>query len=185
MNANPLAAQGKGPQNSIRTAARLTAFPKATILHERVACLLSSVRYRFMSVIFPRRHWFLAFLAIIALATSAIAEPPKEPEGAKETVKLVIDYGDGAQKVFTSVPWTKETTVFTVLEAAARHPRGIKFVHQGKGETVLVTAIDDLKNEGRGRNWLYEVNGKLGDRSCAVMPLKAGDSVLWRFGKYQ
>ena len=138
-----------------------------------------------MFLIFPRRHWFLAFLATIALATSAIAEPPKESEAAKETVKLVIDYGDGVQKVFASVPWTKETTVFAALEAAAKHPRGIKFVHQGKGETVLVTAIDDLKNEGRGRNWLYEVNGKLGDRSCAVMPLKAGDSVLWRFGKYQ
>lgn len=138
-----------------------------------------------MFVIFPPRYSTIVFLAIVALAASAVAEPPKEPEGAKETVKLVIDYGDGVQKVFPSVPWTKETTVFAALEAAARHPRGIKFVHQGKGETVLVTAIDDLKNEGRGRNWLYEVNGKLGDRSCAVMPLKAGDSVLWRFGKYQ
>jgi len=138
-----------------------------------------------MFLILPLRHCVIAFLATFALTTSAIAEPPKEPEAVKETVKLVIDYGDGVQKVFASVPWTKEATVFTALEAAAKHPRGIKFVHQGKGETVLVTAIDDLKNEGRGRNWLYEVNGKLGDRSCAIMPLKAGDSVLWRFGKYQ
>ena len=138
-----------------------------------------------MFLSYPPRHWVIAFLAAIALANSAIAEPAKEPEGTKETVKLVIDFGDGVQKVFNSVPWTKETTVLTALEAASKHPRGIKFVHQGKGETVLVTAIDDLKNEGRGRNWLYEVNGKLGDRSCAVMPLKAGDSVLWRFGKYQ
>jgi hypothetical protein len=116
---------------------------------------------------------------------SRAAEPVKEQEGAKETVKLAIDYGDGVQKQFAALPWTKETTVLTALEAAAKHPRGIKFTHQGKGETVLVTAIDDLKNEGRGRNWLFEVNGKLGDRSCAVTPLQAGDSVLWRFGKYQ
>jgi hypothetical protein len=107
----------------------------------------------------------------------------KEQERAKDTIKLVVDYGDGVQKQFAALLWTKETTVLSVLEAAARHPRGIKFTHQGKGETVLVTAIDDLKNEGRGRNWLYEVNGKLGDRSCAVMPVQAGDSVLWRFGK--
>lgn len=115
----------------------------------------------------------------------AAAEPAKEQEGAKETVKLAIDYGDGVQMQFAALPWTKDMTVFAALEGAAKHPRGVKIVHQGKGETLLVTAIDDLKNEGRGRNWLYEVNGKLGDRSCAVMPLKAGDSVLWRFGKYQ
>lgn len=128
----------------------------------------------------------VAVLALAALsAERATAEPAQDPQPAKETVKLLIDYGDGAQKVFSAIPWTKETTVFTALESAAKHSRGIKFTHQGKGETVLVTAIDDLKNEGRGKNWLYEVNGKLGDRSCAVMPLKAGDSVLWRFGKYQ
>lgn len=140
---------------------------------------------------FIRRHFVLASLLAVLAGSSAIgenraaAEPQKEQEGAKETVKLAIDYGDGVQKQFAELPWTKEMTVLAALEAAAKHPRGIKFVHQGKGETLLVTAIDDLKNEGRGRNWLYEVNGKLADRSCAVMPLKAGDSVLWRFGKYQ
>ncbi|MBC7853084.1 MAG: DUF4430 domain-containing protein [Pirellulaceae bacterium] len=125
----------------------------------------------------------LAFGAALT-ASTATAEPPPE-QAVKETVKLVIDYGDGVQTQFAELPWTKETTVLAALEAAAKHPRGIKFTHQGKGETVLVTAIDDQKNEGRGRNWLYEVNGKLGDRSCAVMPLKSGDSVLWRFGKYR
>lgn len=146
-----------------------------------------------MQVLLPpsTRHFLWAFL-VIALASGAsftagatTAEPGKEQVAATETVKLVIDFNDGVQKQFVALPWTKETTVLTALEAAAKHPRGIKFTHQGKGENVLVTAIDDLKNEGRGRNWLYEVNGKLGDRSCAVMPLKSGDSVLWRFGKYQ
>jgi len=130
------------------------------------------------------RSLLLASLLASFVGRAVWAEPSKEEE-AKETVKLIVEYGDGVQKVFVSVPWTKETTVFAALEAAAKHPRGIKITHQGKGETLLVTAIDDLKNEGRGRNWLYEVNGKLGDRSCAVMSLKAGDSVLWRFGKYQ
>ena len=138
-----------------------------------------------------KRHFVLAFL-VAALACGAVftarasaAQPAQEKEAAKDTVKLVFDYGDGVQKQFATLPWTKEMTVLGALEAAAKHPRGIKFSHQGKDETVLVTAIDDQKNEGRGRNWLYEVNGKLGDRSCAVMPLKSGDSVLWRFGKYQ
>ena len=145
-----------------------------------------------MMVIFQNQRFPSAYVLLLALACStavlsrvAIADPPKEPEASQETVKLIVDYGDGVQKVFAAIPWTKETTVFSALESASKHPRGIKFTHQGKGETVLVTAIDEQKNEGRGKNWLYETNGKLGDRSCAVMPLKAGDSVLWRFGKYQ
>ena len=146
-----------------------------------------------MLVISPPTRRLLILACLLALlACSPVvgggqsrAEPPKEPEAAKETIKLAIDYGDGVQKQFTTLPWTKDMTVLAALEAAAKHPRGIKFAHQGKGETLLVTAIDELKNEGRGRNWLYEINGKLGDRSCAVMPIKAGDSVLWRFGKYQ
>lgn len=139
---------------------------------------------------FTRRQYIVGCLLAVAVSwmvhsRSRADEPTQEPGAAKDTIKFTVDYGDGVQRQFTALPWKKETTVLTALEAAAKHPRGIRFTHQGKGETLLVTAIDDLKNEGRGRNWLYEVNGKLGDRSCAVMPLQAGDSVLWRFGKYQ
>jgi len=134
--------------------------------------------------------FFLALVALVLSPPPAAGDEkakaaPKTSESAQELVKVVIDYGDGVQKHFGAIPWKEELTVFAALEAVTKHPRGVKIVHQGKGETVLVTAIDDLKNEGRGRNWLYEVNGKLGDRSCAVMPLKAGDSVLWRFRKYE
>ena len=123
---------------------------------------------------------------LLILASVAHSDEPKPAtEENKETVKLTIDFGDGVQKTFLALAWNKDSTAFSALETAAKHPRGIKFTHQGKGATLLVTAIDELKNEGRGRNWLYEVNGKLGDRSSAVMPLKAGDSILWRFGKYQ
>src|SRR5436190_4488182 len=103
---------------------------------------------RFRTLYLVRALLLASLLASFASRLSPIwAEPPKDPEAAKETVKLVVDYGDGVQKVFASLPWTKETTVFSALEAAAKHPRGIKIAHQGKGETLLVTAIDDLKNE--------------------------------------
>lgn len=125
------------------------------------------------------RRTFLVF-GLSLIAALAAAETPKE-----NTVKLTIDYGDGVQKVFVALPWKEKLTVFGALEAAAKHPRGIKVAHQGAGETLFVTAIDDRKNEGRGRNWLYEVNGKLGNKSAGVYELSAGDSVLWRFGKYE
>ena len=72
-----------------------------------------------------------------------------------------------------------------VMLAAKKHPRGIHFEYKGKGATALLTKIDDVTNEGRGRNWLYRVNGDPGDRSMGVFELKAGDAVLWKFDKYQ
>ncbi len=129
--------------------------------------------------IIDRRTLVTLFLSLAA-ALAAAAEPAKE-----KSIKLTIDYGDGVQKVFVALPWTEKLTVLSALQAAEKHPRGIKIAHQGSGERVLVTAIDDLKNEGRGNNWLYEVNGKLADKSAGVYELSAGDAVLWRFGKYQ
>lgn len=124
------------------------------------------------------RRWCLALGLSLVAALAGAEEPAKDG-----TVKLTIDYGDGVQKVFVALPWKDGQTVFSALEAAAKHPRGIKIVHQGSGERLLVTAIDELKNQGRGSNWLYEVNGKLGDKSAGVYELSAGDAILWRFGK--
>jgi uncharacterized protein DUF4430 len=121
---------------------------------------------------------------VLALYLTPLAAAADEP-ATEKTVKLTIDYGDGVQKVFAALPWKEKLTVLAALEAAAKHPRGIKLAHQGTGERILITAIDDLKNEGRGRNWLYEVNGKLADRSAGVFELAAGDAVLWRFAKNQ
>lgn len=105
---------------------------------------------------------------------------------AKAKIRLVIDYGDGVQKHFTRLPASEGATVLAAVEAAARHPRGIKFKIRGSGSTTFLTQIDDAENQGaRGRNWTYRVNGKLGDRSCALQKLKAGDTILWKFEQYQ
>lgn len=129
------------------------------------------------------RRLFLRTI-LLALVASAAARG-QEPAAAGKTVRLTIAYGDGVEKVFSQLPWKEGITAFDALQAAAKHPRGIKLAHQGSGATTLVTAIDDLKNEGRGRNWLFEVNGKLGEKSCAISELAAGDTVLWRFAKYK
>ncbi|MEX2027669.1 MAG: DUF4430 domain-containing protein [Pirellulaceae bacterium] len=129
---------------------------------------------------FINRRMLLTVFLSLAAALAAAAEPAEE-----KSVKLTIDYGDGVQKVFVALPWQEKMTVLAALEAAGKHPRGVKLAHQGSGERVLVTAIDELKNEGRGKNWLYEVNGKLADKSAGVYELSAGDAVLWRFKAYR
>ena len=100
-------------------------------------------------------------------------------------VRLVIDYGDGVQKHFTQLPWKKGITAFDALQQAAAHRRGIEFRHRGAGATAFVTQIDDLKNEGRKRNWVFRVNNKLAERSCGIETLKPGDTILWKFGEYR
>jgi hypothetical protein len=107
-------------------------------------------------------------------ATACAQEPAK-------TVRLTIDYGDGVQKVFTALPWKAELTVLGALEAAAKHPRGVKCTHRGSGASAFVTAIDGVANEGRGKNWTYLVNDKRANKSAGVFALDAGDSIVWRF----
>lgn len=124
-----------------------------------------------------------ATMVLAAHTRFADADEPK-PDKPRRTVELTIDYGDGFQKRYTQLKATAKMTVLEVLSAAKKHPRGIDFKSRGKGETAFVTQIDQLKNEGAGRNWIFSVNGKQGKRSCGVTFVEAGDKVLWRFSKY-
>jgi len=129
--------------------------------------------------ILSRRNWLTA-LVLVAMCTGR----PLVADDASHAARLTIDYGDGVQKTFTALPWKEKMTVFDLLKAAEGHPRGIKVAHTGKGETIFVTAIDDLTNEGTGgSNWRYTVNDKPARYSAGVMELKAGEAVVWRFEK--
>jgi hypothetical protein len=129
----------------------------------------------------------LPFL-VVGILTSGLgnATAQETAEGsAPPAVRLIVDYGDGVQKHFTQLVWSEKMTVQDAVRAAEQHPRGIKTQQRGRGSTAFLTQIDDLKNEGRGRNWVYSVNDKLADRSFAIFALQAGDTVLWRFGEYR
>jgi len=119
-------------------------------------------------------------------ATGAPAQPTSSKKTTKKTVQLVIDYGDGFQKRFVSIPWKNEMTVEEALRFAQSHKRGIRVNSQGKGPTALLLQIDDLKNEGgRGLNWIYRVNSRLGKTGYAVKKIRPGDTVLWKFDVYK
>ena len=124
---------------------------------------------------YPRR---LFALAALLLASSVCGQE------ATSTVRLTVDYGDGATKTFTALAWKDKMTVFDALRAAEKHQRGIRVSHTGMGETIFITAIDDCENEGAGeRNWRYTVNDQPARYSAGVAELKAGDTVVWRFMK--
>jgi hypothetical protein len=126
--------------------------------------------------------WLASIIAAVMLAIGG--SDAASAEDAKH-VTVIVDYNDGVQRHFTAISWKDGLTALDAMQAAAKHPRGIKFEFKGKGQTALLTKIDDLENEGKGKNWLYRVNGKLADRSFGVFKLKAGDTVLWKFDKYR
>jgi len=103
-----------------------------------------------------------------------------------ETISLAIDYGDERRQQYDGVPWREGMTVRDALAAAVDSSGNVKFAQQGSDQTAFLTQIEGVKNEGAGgRNWTYSVNGKLGDRSFAIYPLRPGDQVLWTFAAQQ
>ena len=132
-----------------------------------------------------RRRFAVAALGLLALSTGVtsghvLAADAKGPA----SVRLVVDYGDGVETHFTALKWANGMTALDALSAAKSHKHGISFEQRGSADTALVTKIGDLKNEGNGKNWLYSVNGKPGEVSAGIQPLKAGDAVLWKFQTY-
>ena len=139
-----------------------------------------SVHNTIPSRIAMRRSQSLTLLVLLTgfFATASLS--------AEEHVKLVIDYGDGVEKHFTQLSHKEGLTVLGATQLAGKHTRGVQAKVRGSGSIAFLTQIDDVSNEGGGgRNWVFRVNGKLGDRSCGIYELKPGDTVLWRFQKYE
>jgi hypothetical protein len=123
-------------------------------------------------------------LGLVLLAWSA---PPARADDKPKTVKLVIDYGDGAQKVFPALEWKDGLTVLEAMDNAKAPAHGITFKYTGKGETAFLTQIDDLKNAGGGKdkkNWQYWVNDTYADKGFGVRKLEQGDVVMWKFAVF-
>lgn len=112
------------------------------------------------------------------------AKPDKEAPAS--VAELTIDYGDGAQKRFTAVPWKEGMTVQDAMQFAKTHPHGVTFLSRGKGEFGFLSQIDDVKNQaGGGRNWIFYVNQERAEASFAVTRVPKAGAILWRFEEYK
>ena len=119
--------------------------------------------------------------AIIGVVLCLLAAAP---EPRQKSVKMIIDYGDGAELHFPALKWRKEMTVLDAVKASSRLPHGVNFTTRGSGTYTFVTGIDDVENEGGGsqkRNWIYRVNGKKAEVSVGAYRLQPADVVLWKF----
>ncbi|MGA2314108.1 MAG: DUF4430 domain-containing protein [Xanthobacteraceae bacterium] len=128
-----------------------------------------------------RRATVLA-AALLVVATAWATRPVAG--GSEDTVRLIVDYGDGASKTVANLPWAKGNTILDAMKAATTRSHGISFSYTGSGDSAVLTKIDDVQNEGGGagkKNWQYWANGTYGDRSFAVFELQAQDTIVWRF----
>lgn len=128
---------------------------------------------------------FTVMLVTLHIRSASTELFAAKPEAA--TVRLVVDYGDGVEKHFTRIAWKPEMTVLDAMEQAKRSKRGITFDYRGRGETAFIMKIDDLKNEGGGRdsgNWSFSVNNELAEKSFGIYEPKKGDVIVWKFGPY-
>ncbi|TMJ30022.1 MAG: DUF4430 domain-containing protein [Alphaproteobacteria bacterium] len=129
------------------------------------------------------RRIFLGLLAAMLVFTGGFVVRTAA-QGPAQTVRLIVDYGDGMTKIFDGLAWSKGNTVLDVLNRAQAHPHGITFAYTGSGASAFLTKIDDLQNQGGGsgaKNWQYWVNTTYADRSFAVFEVQALDTVFWRF----
>jgi hypothetical protein len=120
--------------------------------------------------------------AMLLAAAVLVAAAGDRAQAQSATVRLVIDYGDGASKTITGLPWAKGSTVLDVMNAAKSRPHGITFSYTGSGGSAFLTHIDDVANEGGSKkNWQLWVNTSYADKSFAVYELQPSDVVFWRF----
>ena len=137
-----------------------------------------------MTVFHVRLNRRFALLVLALFMAVAACGGHGAAASADETVRLIVDYGDGTSKTIANLPWAKGNTVLDAMKAAADRPHGISFGFTGSGDAAVVTKIDDVQNQGGGaakKNWQFRVNGRDGDRSFAVFELQPRDLIVWRF----
>ena len=131
-----------------------------------------------------RKRPRLRQISLLVVALLAVAVTRSAGLADDDTVRLIVDYGDGTSKTVRSLAWAKSDTVLDAMKAATARPHGISFSYTGAGESAILTKIDDVPNQGGGggkKNWQYWVNGSYGDRSFAAFELHAQDLITWRF----
>jgi hypothetical protein len=104
------------------------------------------------------------------------------PPTTGEAVRLEIDFGNGARRVFDTLPYKADMTVADVMAAARDFRPGITYMQVGEGAGGFLTELEGLKNEGAGgRNWRYEVAGTPGNKSFCLQTVAPGELVRWSF----
>ncbi|MCO6042434.1 DUF4430 domain-containing protein [Aeoliella sp. ICT_H6.2] len=127
---------------------------------------------------------FFAKQSVTRVSTDGNAQPAKTDIAPAEGITLLTS-GEPSLPTVT-VAFQPGMVVLDALVAAEQADSRWQFSYQGTGDSALLISLAGLESQGSdGRNWLYEVNGELAQRSIGVEPVKPGDRVLWKFATYE
>jgi len=107
------------------------------------------------------------------------------------TVALTIDYSNGSQKSFTTIPWKDELTILEAIEAAGAIPPGLAVEYgSSRNGSVIGLSLDGVRPESDG-DWAVWVNQRPGPErlgtktsfgfdpgSRAANEVQSGDHIL-------
>jgi hypothetical protein len=100
------------------------------------------------------------------------------------SVQVEVDFAGRLPNKSARIELPPGATVLDCLLELRRQQR-LTFHHVGSQGSAFVQSIDGLENGGAaGDNWVFRVNGQLGQTSCGLAVLKSGDQLNWRYGKY-
>ena len=141
-------------------------------------------RFQFCCLFFLLAIMTIGWLGCDRSSPSSPSPNADAKSGVSGTVELMVNFRD-QDDMMVYVPLSADATVLSVLEQA-QVEGALTFESRGQGESAFLKSINGVENEGAGGdNWVYRVNGQLGDRSFGVYKVEADDQILWSFGKYQ
>jgi len=127
----------------------------------------------------------IGFVALFIFSGCDGGPKTKTADSEREigTVDLAVDFGSEKKPIAVAVVCSEDSTVLSILERA-HNTKDLDLKFRGSGETAFVESIDGVKNEGAGgKNWIYRINGKTGDKSAGIYEVDPGDTVSWTFGE--
>jgi len=136
--------------------------------------------------------FFVGWLFLISGCSRQIGNEVEEigkKESKSGSVSVMIDFDQERPIIrLEEVAMREGDSILVVMQQieTVNEEEQFRFEYRGAGETAFLESIMDVKNEGgNGRNWIYEVNGEAGKTSFAVHNLNDGDTVRWKFKKYE
>jgi len=122
-----------------------------------------------------------------ATSDSGLNQPSTQQDSSADkvakTVSILIKTSEEVTAYQAHIAWQQSMTVFGATQAMGP---GVGIQSTGQGETCFVNSLAGQENLGSaGHNWIFRVNGKLGDKSCDALVVQPGDQILWTFGKYE
>jgi hypothetical protein len=117
----------------------------------------------------------------------AVAPTTSEERGARFSVELMLDYGNGKIQTFNDIDLNPGQTVFNLLEKVTQeHELEFSFKDYGANLGAFIESINKVRNDPvQDMFWHYWVNNHYAQLGASSYQLTDGDVVMWKYTKSQ